>query len=282
MEDRIAARPHLDLAVIALLTIGAITAGWWALALWPAGPAPPEWLVRTRAACFGTQGNGLPDAGGWVLLIGQPLGMVGFLMVVWGESVRRGLRRLRRSRSGQLASLGFLVALSGGAVLVVARIHEPEAAVLPTSGGVTALDLPAPDVELVDQRGGLVRLAELGPALLTFGYGHCTTVCPTGVRDLLRSSRTAGSTGLPVIVLTLDPWRDVPERLPSIAAEWGLVVTGRDRVLSGSPETVEQVLDQLGIARRRNPVTGDIDHVTAVMGLDAHGRIQWRRDGQIF
>lgn len=150
---------------------------------------------------------------------------------------------------------------------------------MPTPGGVTRLDVALPDVELVDQHGRVVRLAGLGPALLTFGYGHCATVCPTGVRDLLRISRTASPAGLPVIVLTLDPWRDVPERLPSIATEWGFSVTDPDRVLSGRPEVVELVLDRLGIARRRDPITGDIDHVTVVMGLDASGTIHWRRDG---
>ena len=44
-----------------LAAIVLISAAWWALALWPAGDLPPEWLARTRAVCFGTR----PDEPAW-------------------------------------------------------------------------------------------------------------------------------------------------------------------------------------------------------------------------
>ena len=46
-----AGRPGL--ALLTLVAIIAITAAWWALALWPVGASAPEWLARTRSACFG-------------------------------------------------------------------------------------------------------------------------------------------------------------------------------------------------------------------------------------
>ena len=73
---------HARIAIAALAAIVAVTAAWWALALWPAGDTTPEWVLRTREVCFGTTEDGLPNAGGWLLLIGQPLGMVGFLAIV--------------------------------------------------------------------------------------------------------------------------------------------------------------------------------------------------------
>ena len=72
----------------ALVAIVAITAAWWALALWPVGSEAPEWLLRTRQVCFGSNADTLPSAAGWLLLIGQPASMIMLLVMVWGEEVR--------------------------------------------------------------------------------------------------------------------------------------------------------------------------------------------------
>src|SRR5207253_2865406 len=57
-EDRV--------AFAGLVMICVITIAWWTLAPWPVSDAP-LWLVRTRAACFGVNETGLPDAGGWTV-----------------------------------------------------------------------------------------------------------------------------------------------------------------------------------------------------------------------
>ena len=287
MEDRVvrssppAARPSTAFA--ALLLVLAITAAWWALALWPAGSAEPEWLSRTRAACFGSAPGGLPDAGGWVLLIGEPIGMIGVLVVVWGHTLRRDLERVRAVRQWWLAAMGVAVAtlvvvasLGVRAVRVSAR-GQPTAIGGP--GVATRLDLSPPATALVDQHGVRVSLADLRgrPALLTVAFGHCTTVCPTVVRNLRRARRTAGRSDVQLVVVTLDPWRDTPDRLSSLAAHWAL--GAGDRVLSGSVANVEQVLDALGIGRRRNETTGDIEHGDTVMLVSSRGRVEWRIDG---
>jgi cytochrome oxidase Cu insertion factor (SCO1/SenC/PrrC family) len=79
------------------------------------------------------------------------------------------------------------------------------------------------------------------------------------------------------VVITLDPWRDAPEQLPGIVQHWQL--GPHDRVLSGPVKEVDRVLDELGIARRRDPQTGDIVHTSTVMLLDEKGSIAWRVDG---
>jgi hypothetical protein len=50
-------------------------------------------------------------------------------------------------------------------------------------------------------------------------------------------------------------------------------------VLAGSLEEVERALDALGVGRRRDGTTGDIDHTGTMMALDHRGIIVWRRDG---
>ncbi len=98
-------------AVAALGAIVAITASWWALALWPVDSAAPEWLLRTREVCFGSTADRLPNAGGWLLLVGQPAGMIALLAVVWGRELREGMALVTSRVAGQL-TIGVVSALA--------------------------------------------------------------------------------------------------------------------------------------------------------------------------
>lgn len=99
----------------------------------------------------------------------------------------------------------------------------------------------------------------------------------TDLRTARRNAgRNAGRAELPLVILTLDPWRDTPERLFGMARHWG--VEPGDRVLSGGVGDVELILDELRIDRRRSETTGDIDHGTTVMLVNERGRVTWRLD----
>jgi cytochrome oxidase Cu insertion factor (SCO1/SenC/PrrC family) len=285
LEDRISRQESQrpGAALFALAAIVLITAAWWALALWPVGTAEPEWLARTRAACFGSHGGGLPDAGGWILLIGEPLGMAAALFAVWGKSLRSNMRWIGAQRRWRLTAALFVVATVAFFSTLGLRAARAQAT-FPTSfdpgGGLAQrVDLPAPSFALVDQRGERVSLSEMrgGQTLLTFAYGHCSTVCPTIVTDLRIVRRESRSNNVRIVILTLDPWRDTPERLSSLAEHWK--TDANDRVLSGSVADVDKTLDALAVGRKRNETTGDIDHGSTVMLIDSRGRIKWRVDG---
>ncbi len=285
MEDRIASpRPEKrGVTLTALAVIGVITAAWWALALWPASGVEPEWLARTRAACFGSAHGGLPDAGGWILLIGEPLGMVGVLVVVWGRSLALDLRAARSNPRWRLAALagavGAVVVLGGAGVRVARAAAVGPWRVSGAPGAPARPDIDAPAVTLTDQRGVQVSLASFRgrTALLTFAFGHCSTVCPAVVSGLQAERRAANRPDVPIIVITLDPWRDTPDRLATIATHWDL--SPGDYVLSGTVAEVGLALDALGIVRQRDERTGDVTHGTTVLVLNQRGRIAWRADG---
>lgn len=284
MEDRLSrgreVRPGL--AALTLVGILVITAGWWALALWPGSAADPEWLVRTRAACFGSAPGGLPSVGGWILLIGQPLGMIGVLLAVWGDALRRDLRWLRGTHVGEgvVLAVPILVLLgltwSGGVVARALGIGVPTPPAPVGVSVVTNEDVGA--FVLVDQEGRRHSLLERSPrpTLVTFAFGRCETVCPTLLHDLRRERRTAGWSTVPILVITVDPWRDTPARLPTLMQQWQLEPT--DAALSGSPEEVEAVLDALGVVRVRDQRTGSVDHVAGVLLLEG-GRVRGRLEG---
>jgi cytochrome oxidase Cu insertion factor (SCO1/SenC/PrrC family) len=283
--DMVAARERRGAALIALYVIVAITAAWWALALWPVGEIPPEWLARTRGACFGTGESGLPSAGGWVLLIGEPIGMVGLLLVIWGGSLRADLQRAWRRWWGRTmllvsaAALVTVAALSGTRVAAAMSARSAPVNGEAGAGVVTRPGTPLPTVALVDQHG--TRAPIVAPAaartLVTFAFGECEAVCPTAVHDLLAARDEAGRPDVPIVVVTLDPWRDTPDRLATIARHWGLA--SNDRVLSGSVAEVAALLDAVGVHRARNRQTGDIDHLTTVLVVSADSRVLWRGTG---
>jgi cytochrome oxidase Cu insertion factor (SCO1/SenC/PrrC family) len=270
VEDRLTDDRGSNAALTALGVVIVITAGWWALALWPAGEVPAEWLARTRGACFGARDAGLPSAGGWILLIGEPLGLFGLLFGVWGQSVASGLRRAWSRAPGRGALLAVAGAVLVGVVATGARVvHAYELRDQTESGAavvVTVPDVVLPATDLVDQRGVRAPLAGGAPiALMTFAFGHCATVCPVTVHDLLTLRDDPRWSRVPLVVVTLDPWRDSPELLPSIAERWGL--SSHDRLLSGHVAEVTGTLDALRVGRTRNERTGDIDHVATVLLL---------------
>lgn len=277
-------RARGGVAVAALGGLLAITAAWWALALWPIGAAMPEWVLRTRDICFGSRPDGLPDAGGWVLLIGEPIGMIGVLLVVWGDALRRDLVALRGTFGGQLVIGVSAVALVYGGVAAAERVrgagrHAEAALFSATGAGAPQLDEAAPPLGLVDQRGAPFSLDAFRgrPVMVTFAFAHCESVCPTVVHELRVARRAAPAGDAAIVIVTLDPWRDVPARLPAIAAQW--VLEGDDRVLSGAVDDVTRVLDAWRIAHARDAATGDVTHVATVFLVDRAGRVRYRLAG---
>jgi protein SCO1/2 len=275
-------------AVTALGAIVAITFGWWLLALWPVEPAGATWVLRTRAVCFGSTESGLPDAEGWALLLGQPIGMLGVLVVGWRSALRKGLTRLRARPAGRVAAAAvatLVVAGLGGAGARVATAAAPAPDPLPgpmDADGLTRLDAPAPSgLELVDQSGARFDLARYRgrPVLVTFAFAHCETVCPVLVRDLLDAQERAGTGAArpALVVVTVDPWRDTPARLPHVAHQWELP---RDaHVLSGPVDRVLGELEAWDVSISRDERTGEVIHPAVVAVLDRSGRLAFVTTG---
>ena len=99
------------------------------------------------------------------------------------------------------------------------------------------------------------------------------------IADLLEARRQLGPAAPPLVIMTLDPWRDPPSRLGAIAAQWGL---GEDvRLVSGTVEQVEQVLSAWQVPRSRNPATGELLHPALAYVVGPTGRITHLVDGSL-
>lgn len=281
MADRVA--PGLGAsrgALLALAAVLGVTAAWWAAALWPLPAGVPAWVVRARAVCFGTGVSGLPDAAGWLALILQPAVMLAVVLGVWGRALGDGIRALSGTAAGRAGLAALAVAVLAGAGLAAWRVHvarAAETAALPAS--VVRLDRPAPPLRLVSQEGPFdLSLLRGRPVLVTFAFAHCRTVCPLAVEEARAARRAADEPKPAIVVVTLDPWRDTPSRLASIAARWKLAEDAW--VLSGPVNEVNAALDTWGIARSRDDRTGDLVHAPLTYLVDPRGVVTHRTGGR--
>ena len=95
---------------------------------------------------------------------------------------------------------------------------------------------------------------------------------PTGLTG------TAQGVAVPRVV-TLDPWRDTPARLPAIAAQWQLP---RDAfVASGDTGAVTATLERWNVARQRDLRNGEIAHATLVYLIDREGQVAYAVSGSV-
>jgi protein SCO1 len=259
---------------------------WWLMALGSVQDAP-EWLERARSVCFNVGETGLPDTKGWLLLVGQPPAMIALLMVGWGNEVRASLGRLTSRARGRAALTFVAMALLTGLALAAARVAEariPEIAFGRDEAAPDTyprIDRTWPESEGLLGQSGPFDLDVLGgrAALVTFAFGHCATICPVIVRQTIEVRRRLGR-DVSIVVITLDPWRDTPNRLEGLVGQFGLDPE-RDFVVSGPVDAVNAALDAWNIPRERDSQSGDVTHPALVYMVEADGTVAYASTGGI-
>jgi cytochrome oxidase Cu insertion factor (SCO1/SenC/PrrC family) len=275
------------LAVFLGLTV--ITVGWWVLAFWPTGAPTSELLERTRDVCFGTSATGLPEGAGWLALVLQPTILFGLYFIIMGQAFEDGVRAVVGRRTGRVLVGGYVVLLFAGLSGVGARVANASDLLSAGSTSVAAGALDAypqigrvaPEFVLVDQFGEALSLERFRgrPVMVTFAFGHCETVCPAVVHDVKAARRRVPESNAAVVVISLDPWRDLPSRLAHMADQWEL---GDDSyAVSGPVSDVEAALDAWQVPRARDTNTGDIVHPRLVYLVDGEGVIVYAVTGGV-
>jgi cytochrome oxidase Cu insertion factor (SCO1/SenC/PrrC family) len=207
--------------------------------------------------------------------------MLSLLAVIWPRELRASLALALSRVYGQLALGAVAAAIVVGLGAVAGRVTGAGGDVFSPgttrdlAAQLTRVDDAPPVMALVDQAGRTVTLdAFRGRAVLvTFAFAHCETICPMVVADVQAAAKRLADDPPAVLVVTLDPWRDTPGRLPAIADAWRL--TGDAHVLSGAPAVVERTLNAWRIPRVRNERTGDLSHPSVVYIIGRDGRIAY-------
>lgn len=265
--------------VFVLGTITLYTAAMGVLLLWPADlGAFGAFAEDFRVWCFGLDTEtGRMETAAVLLLVVNPIVMGLFILAVWAAPLKEALRQPARM------ALPLVLALA-----VTSTASAAVFAVFGTTGGqIPTLELdrlrsayPIPEAELVDQDGVAFSLQDLegGVAVITSIYVTCPLACPMIMRqvaEVIDGLSDAERAGLTVVVITMNPEEDSVDVLARYMQSMRLDPSVY-RLATGPPEVVHALLDRLGVERRFNEETGQIDHVNIFLVTDAAGRIAWR------
>lgn len=135
---------------------------------------------------------------------------------------------------------------------------------------------------LVDQHGREISLdVHRGhPVVISMFYASCPTACPMLIGDvkaLEDSLDAAQRADLRVLLVSLDPARDTPERFAEVVEEHALDDT-RWTLARVAPNDVRAVAAALGI-RYRLAGDGEMNHSSILTLLDVQGRPLTRIEG---
>ena len=130
------------------------------------------------------------------------------------------------------------------------------------------------DITLTDHHGQPFDLSELKgeqKTLVFFGFTTCPDVCPTTLSVLNQALQKTEQTTR-VILITVDPERDTPERLANYVPAFNPAFIG----LTGSFDAIVNIATQLNVAFGKvpgeAPNTYTVDHSANIALLDEQGR----------
>lgn len=245
----------------------------------PPSPSPLGAFAEDfRIWCFGYDPATGRTQWAYVMSMLLPqLMMASFIALFWWEPLREILRQPKRT-AGLAAAAALLVA---GSTLGFAFSNStPATGELPFPAEAIRTSFDAPRLSLTNQAGGAVDLEALRGkvVILTAVYASCGHTCPlilTQTKAALAELPASDLQDLSVVAVTLDPSNDSAEVLATLADGYGLETPLYNLVTGPAPE-VERVLDDMQVARKRDPETGVIDHANLFLLIDREGKVAYR------
>lgn len=136
-------------------------------------------------------------------------------------------------------------------------------------------------VTLTDQKGHPAswRLRRGRPQLVAMFYTSCKYICPLIVdsgKSVQKQLTATEKARIRVLLISLDPERDAPAALAAVVKQRQLDQT-LWTLASPAPADVRAIAGLLGV-RYRRLANGDFNHTSALVLLDAEGRIVARTE----
>lgn len=135
---------------------------------------------------------------------------------------------------------------------------------------------PAPDFSLQGSDGHELRIGRFRGkvVLLAFGYSSCTAVCPVTLATFAAARRKLGASAadIQVIYVTVDPQRDVPERLKRFLGTFDNTFIGG----TGTEVQLGAVREEYGVTAKKIPYENSYTyaHSSFTYLIDRRGRIR--------
>jgi protein SCO1/2 len=133
------------------------------------------------------------------------------------------------------------------------------------------------DFQLTDQTGKSVKLADFrgAPALVFFGFTHCSSACPAALSQLRQLERRhraeLGKTR--IVIISVDGERDSPEALQT----WLKPLSANFIGLTGPPARVHNIAAGFSAAFYKVPGKAgeySVEHNSQIFLIDAKGRLR--------
>lgn len=160
-------------------------------------------------------------------------------------------------------------------VILVLRSGDPDPGT-DAAGYFLPDPIPAPALSLSSHLGETFDSADFQGRLLAvfFGYTSCPDVCPLTLSNLARAFVEMGEDGdrIQVVLVTVDPDRDTPERLGEYLGAFHPSFLG----LTGTEEEIRAVADQFGaffVRVGEDDEDYTVDHTARTFIIDPSGRI---------
>ncbi len=115
------------------------------------------------------------------------------------------------------------------------------------------------------------------PQVVAFVYTHCSFACPRIVARMKEIEGRAAGSDVGLVLVSIDPERDTPERLATYAASTRLNPE-RWTLLNGSDDQILELAVLLGV-QYRAAGDGEFAHTNALILLDENGAPTFRLDG---
>jgi protein SCO1 len=135
---------------------------------------------------------------------------------------------------------------------------------------------PAPDFSLQGSDGHELTIGRLRGkvVLLAFGYSSCTAVCPVTLATFAAARRKLGASAadVQVVYVTVDPQRDVPERLKRFLGTFDDSFIGG----TGTEAQLAAVREEYGVTAKKIPYGESYTyaHSSFTYLIDRRGRIR--------
>jgi protein SCO1/2 len=230
--------------------------------------------------CFGYDpATGKMQLAAVAVMFAEPLALGGAIVLLWGRSLFGTLRRRPRALLPSFGAAFTTVAIASAAFGSLAS-NKPMTGELPFPAEELRTSFNPPKIDLINQNGDRVSLdAFRGKVVLITGiYSSCSQACPMIMAQTRRAMSALAKEErdqIVVLAVTLDPEHDDLDRRAHMAK--GLAMSAPQfNVLGGDPAEVNRVLDDLSIARKRDPETGAIDHTSVFAVIDKKGRLAYR------